>query len=226
MMCDEVTELIIDYLEGELPKRPAEAIRQHLEECAICREVAEQFEKTLDSVADAVDDPGDAYFANLYPRIMERIESDEGLPWHRRILSGLSPFQRWSLVGAPLALALVIGLLLLFPTAFSNNSIVTPSGKTVHTAIQPKALNPSVVMRMPGEEVADLTEKEVDDLHHALIVALEDVLAEESVKDEFGVTTVIPYDATALPSTLYILDPEDLGEVFDEMTEESGENTI
>ena len=225
MTCDEVAELLIDYVEGELPRRPTHEIKLHLESCQACRQEAHSLEGVLSTLAQGQEDPGDIYFSGLYGRIADRIDNHEGLPWYRRFLAGFSTPKQWSLVAVPSALMLALIVVTVFPQLFTTAPI-GPSGKPVFTLIKPFTIHSAALPASPtGDKVANLDEIEVEDLHNALMVALEDVMIEDSMLGDFGTTTVVPNDATALPSSLYRLDSEDLGDVVDKLSETSG-NTI
>lgn len=226
MTCEETTELLIDYIEGELPRRQMHAIEGHLEGCENCRQEAAQIEGVLDSLSTRPEDPGDPYFTRLYPRVMERIENREDLPFMARLFSGLTGYKRWSLVAAPAVLALVLAVVTFFPQVFWTGP-VDPSGQPIVTPIRPAMVNTAVMpSTTTSDQVADLNELEMEALHNALMVALEDVMIEDAEMGDFGTTTVVPNDATALPSSLYELDSDDLGNVIDKLSEKSENNTI
>jgi anti-sigma factor RsiW len=47
MPCQELVEVITDYLEGALPERDRLRFEQHLAVCAKCREYVDQFRRTI-----------------------------------------------------------------------------------------------------------------------------------------------------------------------------------
>lgn len=47
MPCQELVEVITDYLEGTLPERDRIRFEEHLELCEACREYVAQFERTM-----------------------------------------------------------------------------------------------------------------------------------------------------------------------------------
>jgi anti-sigma factor RsiW len=49
MMCQEVVEVITDYLEGTLPAADRSRFEAHLELCVHCRRYLEQFRLTIQS---------------------------------------------------------------------------------------------------------------------------------------------------------------------------------
>ena len=50
MPCQELVDLITDYLEGALPDRDRIRFEEHLEGCDACREYVAQFERTITAV--------------------------------------------------------------------------------------------------------------------------------------------------------------------------------
>jgi anti-sigma factor RsiW len=48
MMCQEVVEVITDYLEGTLPAADRARFEAHLELCVHCRRYLEQFRQTIE----------------------------------------------------------------------------------------------------------------------------------------------------------------------------------
>ena len=45
--CQQLVELLTDYLEGALPRRRERAVKAHLEECGDCSAYLEQFRTTI-----------------------------------------------------------------------------------------------------------------------------------------------------------------------------------
>ena len=50
MPCQELVEVITDYLEGALPEPDRIRFEEHLAACAKCREYVAQFERTIAAV--------------------------------------------------------------------------------------------------------------------------------------------------------------------------------
>ena len=108
---------LTDYLAGELPGREAEAVRRHLEHCAVCRASARNLAMTLDLARDALADPAaaGALPQRLSPERRARLERLAAQP--RRTLT----FDRWAILEAAAAV-LVLGVFagLLFPAIGSH----------------------------------------------------------------------------------------------------------
>ena len=62
MPCQELVEVITDYLENALPERDRIRFEEHLEVCAKCREYVGQFRRTIDAV-------GSVHAADLDPAV-------------------------------------------------------------------------------------------------------------------------------------------------------------
>ena len=50
MPCQELVEVITDYLEGTLPESDRARFEEHLAACAKCREYVAQFRRTIEAV--------------------------------------------------------------------------------------------------------------------------------------------------------------------------------
>ena len=104
MNCDEVSELLAAYTDGELEGEELRAVRQHLEECDHCRKLLEELR-----VADALLDrcPSLSASDGFVDRVMESARCGGRLPRTRdaRILS----LRRLSYAAAA-AVLIVIGL--------------------------------------------------------------------------------------------------------------------
>jgi anti-sigma factor RsiW len=50
MPCQELVEVITDYLEGALPERDRIRFEEHLAACGKCQEYVAQFERTITAV--------------------------------------------------------------------------------------------------------------------------------------------------------------------------------
>ena len=50
MPCQDLVEVITDYLEGELPERDRTRFEEHLALCGKCEEYLEQFRRTIAAV--------------------------------------------------------------------------------------------------------------------------------------------------------------------------------
>jgi len=50
IVCQQVVELVTDYLEGALPRRDRERLEQHLADCPHCAEYLRQMQLTIATV--------------------------------------------------------------------------------------------------------------------------------------------------------------------------------
>lgn len=53
--CNEIVELVTDYLEGAMDARTAAAFEEHLHLCEGCRQYVEQIRRTIDTSGGLVD---------------------------------------------------------------------------------------------------------------------------------------------------------------------------
>jgi anti-sigma factor RsiW len=220
MKCEQVQENLIDYLDRELSRDEIRQVESHVAECKFCARELADTERILNSVAEA-DDPGDAYFDGLCRRIMARIETEVKTPWYRRILGDFSTVQRWGMFAAPTALAATLALVFLFPALFGTGP-VDKSGKPIPTIGNTVKMSPAVALPAdPTNEVASMSDSEVEELHTALLAAMEDIVLEDAAAGTYGTAPAIPYNKTALPTGLDDLDPEALGTVIEMLTAES-----
>lgn len=55
--CNEIVELVTDYLEGAMDARTAAVFEEHLLICGGCRRYVEQIRRTIDTSGRVVDPP-------------------------------------------------------------------------------------------------------------------------------------------------------------------------
>ena len=48
MKCEEILNILSDYVDGELPEAQCAEIKEHMKACSHCREFVETFRKSLD----------------------------------------------------------------------------------------------------------------------------------------------------------------------------------
>jgi len=75
VMCQQLTELITDYLEGTLPARTVRVIDRHLAGCIHCPEYLRQMERTIAILGEL---PGDAEIPDDLLDVLERALEDLG----------------------------------------------------------------------------------------------------------------------------------------------------
>ena len=220
MSCDEVRELLIDFIEGELPRRQVQTIQQHLESCKECEKEAKEYDTVLTSLIDPSEDPGDTYFAGLYPRIMERIENNDGLPWYKRFFKNWGTIKKLSFVGAPAMVALLFVALTVFPQIFGAVP-VGPDGEKVHTTAKTMTVRHSVMPPRNGViYVSDMSDAEIEELHNVLIVTLEDAMVKHGQNDDedYVAITTMPFSPTGMNPNLQGLDSDGWGEVVNKLS--------
>ncbi len=55
--CNEIVELVTDYLEGAMDARTAAAFEEHLQICEGCRQYVEQIRRTIITTGAVIDPP-------------------------------------------------------------------------------------------------------------------------------------------------------------------------
>ena len=59
MACNELVELVSDYLEERLPERDVERLEAHLAGCEGCRNYVDQMRETIDALGHLPEEPLD-----------------------------------------------------------------------------------------------------------------------------------------------------------------------
>jgi anti-sigma factor RsiW len=105
MKCLEVQKRLKAFLDSELNPKDEMRIRQHLDSCPQCAQEREELSKTWDLLSElpAIESPGD-----LFPRILQKIETEETKGFLRNFLGRLIILPTYALAG----LALIVGLFL------------------------------------------------------------------------------------------------------------------
>lgn len=227
MTCDEVKELMIDHIEGELSRRMDREISEHIKTCRVCREEREQTESLLYSVSESVPDPGDGYFANIYPRIIQRLENEAPIPWYKQLFVGwFSQNRQFGQFFAPLVIALVFTAAILLPMMVSEKKL-GPTGAEIATNVSTLKMSMSTaapVDSSAGAELAELSETEMDDLQDALLAAMEDVLHDKSKIKEYPLTAGAGKETKVWPELLSDMEPDELGTVIEKLSEDNENN--
>jgi hypothetical protein len=92
MRCNEIQQLLPDWIHDREHSPQCREIAQHLDSCAHCRLEAEQFEQVLIMIHnDTPFIPSQAYFATLLPHIHERIASRQKKKKILRVFSLATP---------------------------------------------------------------------------------------------------------------------------------------
>ena len=80
MDCKEIRELLMGYLDGELPEEAAAEVREHLEGCATCRAEERSFRRLL-HMTEQIEflEPTEKEWESLWPAIYARLS--RGIGW-------------------------------------------------------------------------------------------------------------------------------------------------
>ena len=203
MTCDETRELLIDYIEGELPRRQAMEVQAHVEKCATCRRELTEIDATLKLAAAPQFRPSDGYFASLYPRVMLRIDEGEGQSRLRLFFQ--KPWRKWGAVLAPTAIAAMLVFTLLIP-ALNGPGTLTPDGNKINTPPVIYTVSTVGSMEDASDRVATLTDTEVERLQGKVVASLMSVANEGTILT----ASMSPADVAAYPAALEELSAEEL----------------
>jgi anti-sigma factor (TIGR02949 family) len=72
LSCQDLTEIITDYLEGAMPRPDAARLEEHLRECGGCRTYLDQMRRTIQLTGRVPQDP---IPAELRARLLEAFAS-------------------------------------------------------------------------------------------------------------------------------------------------------
>jgi anti-sigma factor RsiW len=109
--CQDVSQLLGPWLDGELSRSDAEVVRSHLAECAHCREEVRQLERLNVLLQDALAPAGAGIaFPAFWRGLQQRIETAR--PWTVTLLEGVrsalrGPVLPWAV---PAMILLLIGV--------------------------------------------------------------------------------------------------------------------
>jgi hypothetical protein len=82
---DHVDYLLPDFVNGRLEEALKQGVESHLRECPRCRDVAESLQNTFTVLqASQPDSPTPSYFASILPRVRQRLEEQETIPFFSR----------------------------------------------------------------------------------------------------------------------------------------------
>jgi predicted anti-sigma-YlaC factor YlaD len=122
MECQDIKDLLLSYMEGDLNTAQNQAVCQHLKHCLFCRQELLIYEKSwslLDKWTDLDPEPG--YVSRFWNRL------EEQKPWYvqcKEWFKGAVMDQHWIPVGVTVCIVLMVGILT-YRSTFSANS--TPS---------------------------------------------------------------------------------------------------
>ena len=153
MKCEEVRELLIDFMEGELPDRQAE-IREHLDSCVGCMREYQRLEQDLARLKARREEltPDDEEWVSFLPGIRRKISLREA----RR--KSLVPVRR---------LIPILGLMVLIALLYRMKLPVS----TDETVVDEPMYSGVLSVWISEGDVADLAELELgkDDLYDNLV---------------------------------------------------------
>lgn len=145
MRCSKVTRMIDDHADGLLPADLAVSVRDHVERCAECRDLAIGAKVASDSLARwETADPADGPSAECFDRILARIDALPVTATERAAVRErpvLRLLRRWAMpAGIAAAAAFVIGI--------STGGAVTPARSAPSASV---AANPVTRVADPDD---------------------------------------------------------------------------
>jgi len=221
MTCQKSTELILDWIEGELSPEEAAAVEAHVAECPDCAREVEQLRTVLGAIGQPAVDPGEQYFDSFYARLRERIDHEATyVPWTVKLWRALWTPGQWL---RPVAATLT--LLLVAAGAYTGISLIDfgqPQEQTMVAGVAKSKPLPSdyfVSSLDPriAEEMAALNEEEMDQLQTQI--------AEVLLPSDTELTVVDPDPFVASP-TYASLDENEIAELADTLAESQIEFAI
>lgn len=160
MKCELSEKLIPLYVGGDLEPAESDEVRLHLESCASCNRLAEDFHSSRNwIVAAALPDFDEASFANLRASVLSRIEQQpSSTNWFDWLLPKWNP--RLMLAASAAALFLMIGIALAVylsqsPTSKSGEDVAVQRGVStgsVGDQVTDHSVQPIVKNVVPGSQ--------------------------------------------------------------------------
>ena len=152
MRCTSVLRRIDDHVDGVLPAPVAEQIRDHLDACEDCREIAEATRLATSSLAEW--DQGDAPSDACFESILRRVDSLPPDAFGRR---PVSPWSRWL---GPAGLAAAAAVL---AAALIAHRDVADRDTQRTDPFRAETMAARVTGPRPGEEFVHVTDRRLDD---------------------------------------------------------------
>lgn len=160
MNCNDISQILVAYLDGEVPPGERGAIDAHLFTCPACREDMEALSISQNRFREALEYVPAPLAPGAWLRLHQRIEAGKrpwfSIPRLRDIL--VSPAPAWkAAVGAALAMAVIAGLVMLVimpaPELLQVEWTLGPSKALAETI----AMNSPEVLAAFGEDAGELT---------------------------------------------------------------------
>lgn len=146
MRCASILRRIDDHVDGLLPAPEAERVRDHLDACVDCRELAEA--ARLASLSMESWGATAAPSAHCFDAILRRVEA---LPPESLARRSVPPWSRWA---GPVAVAAAAAIVAAVVTARRDD----PSQRTLRPETMAARLGP-----LPGEEYVHVVDRRLDD---------------------------------------------------------------
>ena len=153
MRCSSILRRIDDHVDGVLPAPVAEQVRDHLDACGDCREIAEAARLATTSLAvwDAAEMPSAACFDS----ILRRVETLPPEAFGRR--TAVSPWARWAFPAGLAAAAAVVAAILVAHR--DGDDPFSPRFEP----LRGEPLAARLTQLRPGEEFVHVGDRRLDD---------------------------------------------------------------
>ena len=137
MNCSQVQESLPVYVGGDLAERWAHSITEHLQCCANCAEVANEYRETREMLRDFTPPSfAEGTYAGIRQRVLREIENERISPaWPQMIANVFRPRPAWAL-----AAALLIAITLFAAYFIANRwNVESRVSENNPTTVQPSA---------------------------------------------------------------------------------------
>ena len=164
LTCDQVSELISEYIDGELDTATTEAVASHIDNCDACRQLYEE----ISAVCRAVSEAGEVQIPDgLHERIMDSVNAQKRASRRRRSITYLG-------IGVAAMLCIsVMSSTLIQRMGVNRNDLIILSEQKGNGSSDPAdgSINTSVSFDIENEDVQNKLEDAANDLADQLASA-------------------------------------------------------
>ncbi|MDP8222848.1 MAG: hypothetical protein P9L99_05760 [Candidatus Lernaella stagnicola] len=221
MTCEKRTELLIDWLEGELSPEEAEAVELLVAQDPDCAREVEEIRRALEAVAHPAEEPGETYFASFYPRLRQNLATVR-IPWFRRFWNWFWAPGVWVRAGAAAAIVMVAVVSTLVFTgqlpngdSYGEPTFVAKKGVAITKRNAGDIFDVANVNPELRKAVATLKSDELDDLRLAVTEMMVDPLLDDA---EITLPGALPASPSAADYEITDLHPDEIVEVADQLS--------
>lgn len=156
MNCNKTQKNLSAYLDGELPPREADAVRDHIHGCAACAEILKQYESVQTAYAAGMPSAP----SNFTAQVMARIDREEA----RGERAGIGGLAIWDWLTRPAGqfavataaiVCVAVAAFLLFPSQPANNVVVNKDMEAVTMKVTAQDLDKAAAVASAFAEGCD-----------------------------------------------------------------------